>query len=235
VVLHTLFNNLLPMRSGEASFPILMKGEFGVPFARSVAGLLYLRLLDLHFILLLGAVFLLGESGPGGWLLVAFLGPIPFVAFLLQGFFHTPSGNGEAASQRPSAVSGGRLRRVIRTAIGGLPRTPRLFWMTWVWTGVNWSAKLLVFAWILQAFSPMPYSTALLGSVTGELSSVLPFHGLAGAGTYEAGVLASLLPRGIPLEDAVRSAVSLHLFLLGTSALSGLMVLLVPAGRARKG
>ena len=54
---------------------------------------------------------------------------------------------------------------------------------------MNWTVKLLVFAWILRSFIALPFTTALLASVTGEASSVLPFHGLAGAGTYEAGVL----------------------------------------------
>ena len=36
ILLHNLFNNLLPARSGEASFPVLMKREFRVPFSRSL-------------------------------------------------------------------------------------------------------------------------------------------------------------------------------------------------------
>ena len=43
ILIHNLFNNLLPMRSGEASFPILMAREFSVPFSRSIPGLVYLR------------------------------------------------------------------------------------------------------------------------------------------------------------------------------------------------
>jgi uncharacterized membrane protein YbhN (UPF0104 family) len=110
----------------------------------------------------------------------------------------------------------------------GLPAAPSLFWATWVWTGVNWGVKLLVFAWVLRAFTPMPLPTALMGSVTGELSSVLPFHGLAGAGTYEAGVMAGLVPLGIDLEPAAVGAVNLHLFVLGASVLTGLLALVVP-------
>ncbi len=52
------------------------------------------------------------------------------------------------------------------------------------------------------------------------MSSVLPFHGIAGAGTYEAGVLAGLVPLGVEMEVALRAAVNLHLFVLGSSILA---------------
>ena len=125
---------------------------------------------------------------------------------------------------------GGRPGRILTSGVAGLPTTPALFWATWGWTAVNWGVKLLVFAWILRAFAPMTLGAAFLGSVTGELSSVLPFHGLAGAGTYEAGIMAGLLPLGIDLESALRGAVNLHLFVLGASVLSGLLALVLPTG-----
>jgi hypothetical protein len=93
---------------------------------------------------------------------------------------------------------------------------------------VNWAVKLLVFAWILRTFIAVSYPTALLGSVTGELSSVLPIHGVAGAGTYEAGVAVGLLPRGVEARTALEGGVNLHLFVLGASLLSGALALLIP-------
>lgn len=190
VLVHNLFNNLLPMRTGEASFPVLMKQEFGVPFGRSVPALLFLRLLDLHFLIVLAAVVVLGPGGIWGWIAAVLLGLVPALAYRVH-------------------------------SMRGTVPPPSLFWTTWLWTCVNWSAKLLVFAWILRAFRPMPFSAAILGSVTGELSSVLPFHGVAGAGTYEAGVLAGLVPMGVEWEGALGAAVNLHLFVLGVSVLCG--------------
>lgn len=186
VLLHNLFNNLLPMRSGEASFPILMKRDFGVPFLRSVPGLVYLRLLDLHFLVVLGCGLLLPELGALAWGVSGLLLPIPYLAYLLQGRLG-PLGHAQ------SGPSG----RMLDRALAGLPRDPAVFWEAWLWTGVNWLVKLLVFAWILGTFAPLPFGAALLGSVTGEVSSVLPVHGLAGAGTYEAGVVIGLLWCGV--------------------------------------
>jgi uncharacterized membrane protein YbhN (UPF0104 family) len=210
ILLHNLFNNLLPMRSGEASFPLLMKRDFSVPFGRSIPGLFYLRLLDLHFLLLLAGAILLPRRGAGGWMALAALASVPFLFFLLQERLRLQIG-----------ANPGRVRRLLNRAMQGLPSSPALFLLTVLWTGVNWGVKLAVFAWILLSFSPMPFATALMGSVTGEVSSVLPFHGVAGAGTYEAGILAGLVPLGIPLEAGVRGAVNLHLFVLGASLIGG--------------
>jgi hypothetical protein len=123
-----------------------------------------------------------------------------------------------------------RARHLAKRILDGLPATPALFWIVWIWTGVNWTVKLLVFSWILKAFSPMPYSHALLGSITGELSSVLPIHGLAGAGTYEAGIMVGLLPREMDVQAALSGAVNLHLFILGTSLLAGFGAFFLPSG-----
>jgi len=62
---------------------------------------------------------------------------------------------------------------------------------------------------------------------------VLPVHGLAGAGTYEAGVVAALLPFGVAPAAALAGAVNLHLFLLGAALLGGALALL--PGRRRRG
>jgi uncharacterized membrane protein YbhN (UPF0104 family) len=225
ILLHNLFNNLLPARSGEASFPILMSRDFRIPVSRSLPGLFYLRLMDLHFLLVLASALLLRGRGVLGYAVTGLLIPLPFLAFLLQ------------ERIRPlRAPSGGRLGRILEKGIGGLPGRPSVFWWTWLWTCVNWGVKLLAFAWILRMFTSLPYGTALMGSLTGEVSSVLPVHGVAGAGTYEAGVALGLLPLGVGAEAALRGGVNLHLFVLGVSLLGGAIALLLPVqGRRHSG
>ena len=70
---------------------------------------------------------------------------------------------------------------------------------------------------------------AWVGATVGDLTSVLPFHGIAGAGTYEAGVVAGLAPYGLTPESALPLAVNLHLFILASSTLLGLIAWLIPA------
>lgn len=217
VLVHNLFNTLLPMRSGEASFPLLMSREFQVPFSRSIPGLVYLRVLDLHFVLSLGIAVLLWDRGTLGWLFALLLAPIPYGIFRIQ-----------KGLRVRLAAGRGRIARLGVETLRGLPASAGLFWKIWLWTVVNWTVKLMVFAWVLRAFAPMPFSFALLASTTGEMSSVLPLHGIAGAGTYEAGVMAGLVPLGVDMEAGLRAAVNLHLFVLGASILAGVLALLFP-------
>ena len=80
---HNLFNNLLPMRTGELSFPVLMARYFAVPALRSVPALLWFRLMDLHSL----GIFALAAFQGRGWpmalslpVLVLWL-PLPWLAF----------------------------------------------------------------------------------------------------------------------------------------------------------
>ena len=92
-----------------------------------------------------------------------------------------------------------------------LPQTPRAFWRAWLWTWINWVVKLGVFAWVFQLFAPVSWPVAGLAAIAGDISSVLPFHGVAGAGTYEAGIVAALLPFNIASDIALAAAVAIAL------------------------
>jgi uncharacterized membrane protein YbhN (UPF0104 family) len=215
-LVHNLLNTLLPMRTGEAAFPVLLRSRFGVETARSVPGLLLFRLLDLQVVLLLG-VTVLTVGGE--------IHPIPGAVglFLLA---MAPAALGPARSallgRLPGGEApGGRVSRWMRSGLESLPaRGPLL--RTWVLTFLTWSVKLVAYGFILSTLGGFSAGAGILGSITGELSSVLPIHGVAGAGTYEAGVVLGLAPLGISLESAVRGAVNLHLFVLGTAMLLGI-------------
>ena len=216
---HNLLNNLLPMRSGELSFPVLMSRCFSIPAMRSVPALLWFRLLDLHTLIAF-ALFMLGESLVGS-VLGAVLGlawmTLPWLGFKLY-----------AAWQARLIHSSEKLGKILHQVLESLPQQPHLFWRSWLWTLLNWAIKLTVFAWILTLFAELPLSTAWIGATFGDFTSVLPIHGIAGAGTYEAGVVAGLAPFGIKPSEALQAAVNLHLFVLGCTLLSGLFSLFLP-------
>ena len=111
----------------------------------------------------------------------------------------------------------------LRRSFESLPDRPGHLIRTWVLTFLNWGVKLVAYGFILSRLGGFSAGAGILGSITGELSSVLPLHGLAGAGTYEAGVMLGLAPLGIPLEAAARGAVNLHLFVLGTALILGVL------------
>jgi len=56
MAVHTFFNNVLPFRSGEASFPIILRKLFGVDIAISSVALLFARVLDILSLSLLCSI-----------------------------------------------------------------------------------------------------------------------------------------------------------------------------------
>jgi uncharacterized membrane protein YbhN (UPF0104 family) len=226
-ILHNTANNLLPMRSGELVFPWLMGRYFGYGFFPATAALLWIRVLDLHFLALvaLGIAWLRQPAWvwPGLALLwVAALGLLGLVGRLLD-------------TRGGSEARGGRLRRNLAKALGLLaaaapsshPRVARIY----LWTALTWASKFLAFATLLRHFLPVDLWQALVGVMGAELSSVLPFHGIAGSGSYELAAVAALVPAGVDPAAALAGAVNLHLFLLGVTLLLGGLAFLLPKGR----
>ena len=67
---HTFFNNIFPFRSGESSFPIILKRLFQTPITSSSTALLIARIFDL---ITLSFLFLLSSFSvkiTKGWLLI---------------------------------------------------------------------------------------------------------------------------------------------------------------------
>lgn len=220
---HNLFNNLLPMRSGELSFPVLMARYFDIPLLNSMAALLWFRLMDLHTLLAAALA-----AAAGLWLdttltLVLFTVwmTLPWLCFRASGYLL------QRIQQRPLT----RMTELGQRLLTGFPTTPAAFRRAWAWTVANWAVKLAVLVWVLRQFAAVATDTALLGVIAADLTSVLPVHGVAGAGTYEAGALAVLVPGGLSTATALGAAVNLHLFVLGGAVLGGAASLMINGGR----
>lgn len=218
---HNMFNNLLPMRSGELSFPVLMSRYFRISARRSLPALLWFRTLDLHTIIGLAlAVGLWLQLKPLLGLALAAWLPLPWLLFLF------------AHRLRARIVTEGRAAEAIAMLIDGLPSDATGFWWSWFWSALNWLVKLSVFAWVMLQFADIGYAAAWVGATGGELTSVLPINGVAGAGTYEAGVVAGMLPFGVSAYAALPVAVNLHLFILAASMIGGGLAFLMPSAKS---
>ncbi|HKK69806.1 MAG TPA: lysylphosphatidylglycerol synthase transmembrane domain-containing protein [Candidatus Krumholzibacteria bacterium] len=215
VSIHNAANNILPMRTGEVGFPLLLKQTFGLRIGPTVASLLWLRLLD---VLSLGLVVMvtLGVAHVG-WAL-SVIGAVLVVL--------GPWG-ARSLLRRPWATPH-FAARTLSTLREGLPGDGRAVLGTQVWSLVHWGSKLAAYTWLLVRLGDVAVPTATLAAVAGEATSVLPVHGFAGAGTYEAGVLAVLRPLGVPWGQAVQAAVNLHLFLLAVSVVAAALALMLP-------
>ncbi|WP_133510800.1 lysylphosphatidylglycerol synthase transmembrane domain-containing protein [Candidatus Thiosymbion oneisti] len=219
-VLHTTANNLLPMRAGELVFPWLMRRYFGHGFLSTTASLIWIRLLDLHFLGLMGILILWLRHPTWLWSLVA----LPWLLLLpIMGRLGHRQPNGQ-----------GRLGKAFRLMIDAAPASTSRALRIYLWTALIWISKLLAFALVLRYFLAAEPWEVLLGVMGAELSSVLPFHGIAGSGSYELAVMTALLPLGIDAATALTGAINLHLFLLGVTLLLGALAFLLPVRRDRQ-
>jgi uncharacterized membrane protein YbhN (UPF0104 family) len=218
--LHNVLNNLLPARSGEISFPLLMKRYFQISLTRSTATLLWLRFMDLHTVILLGAGALYyATANTAPWWLagMALWMMAPVAAYLAHA---------KMAEFIPR-INNPKWQAMATKLVSGLPNSVRELSRAWLWTLISWGIKIIAMAWILKQFSPMENAQAWVGALAGDLSSVLPFHAPAGVGTYEAAAVGGLAAVGINADTAVQAAVNLHIMILLSSLLGGGLALFI--------
>lgn len=221
-LLHNAFTNFLPVYSGEVSFPILMKRYFAVSVNRSITGLLWLRYLDFHVLILiaLAALWLATSWAWVGPLTVAWA-LLPILSLFCWG-----------PCRQFFARFDGRLGRIVSGALETMPTSRSVILESWGWTVLNWGVKLFAFAWILTIFAPIEFADSVFAAAGGELSSIFPFNAPAGIGTYEAGIIAAVTPLGVKMQYAIIGGVNLHLFVLSLSVLGGVLAFLIPHHRA---
>ena len=73
----------------------------------------------------------------------------------------------------------GKLISWVHILLSGLPQSQDIFFRSWLWTIINWIVKLSVFAWLMGQFGEVSFHAAWVGATAGDLTSILPFHGIA--------------------------------------------------------
>lgn len=216
IMLNNAFNILLPMRAGEASFPILLKRWYGVDIFAGVGLLLWLRLLDLWMLLVLGGIAAT-IAFAADWVPLALVGAlIAMLAPLLLPTF------------RPLLERLGHKVAVIGKIVEALPSDYRTITQSIVWTALNWGIKILALGLLLAALAQVHLGSGMLGAIGGDLSSVLPIHAPGGLGTYELGVVGLLALDPASNERMLAAAVDLHLLLLCVALGGALLAWLLP-------
>jgi uncharacterized membrane protein YbhN (UPF0104 family) len=215
ILLNNALNLLLPMRSGEASFPILMKRWFSIDPAHATGTLLWLRVLDLHVLATIGLACL-----GAGWLAsagvtagVAAAAAVATLAPIALFYLRRPL-------QALCGARSGMVFSILRRLLAGLPARNRGLRFDLMLSWSAWTVKLAALGWLLARLAGLPLTAGVLGAIGGDLSTVLPIHTPGGFGTYEAGTLAGLSNAQAPSPALLAAAVNLHLFVL-TIALAG--------------
>ena len=201
VLFHNAAVLLLPMRAGELGYPLLVKQVFGAGWQASWRSLMWLRLQDLLVLATL-AVWL--------WPGISVIWRVA-LALCWVGLVAAPARLGFWLLKR--RVKGMAFVRSLMHRRSGLAG--------WCLSWGNWVLKLTAVAGLLHSLAPeaasLDFAEALAGALGGELAALLPVQGLAGLGTYEAGVwLFSGLPMAAaPLLGLV--ALGVHVFCLAVS------------------
>jgi uncharacterized membrane protein YbhN (UPF0104 family) len=213
MLLHNTAVNVLPMRGGEAAYPILVNRQLFVPLGQAVASLVWIRAQDM-LLLSLAVVAFLPWVPPWAKVLLVLLGLGAVLALiaLVQTFV---AHQGEAKAPR------NKLLRTALSALQALSDAPRHGLSGWIYGGGSWAVKLLSLGFLLSHLGRLRFVDGVAGALGGELAGILPIQGPAGFGTYEAGVWAGASIYGRSVLRVAAPAVALHLFSLATAVAAG--------------
>jgi len=230
----TLFKNVLPMRTGELSFPYLMQ-QHDVEWGRSLAILLVARLLDLLVVCLLflaAAVSqlsllpapiqgLIAVAIAASAVLLVLLASLPLlterllpalVAWLTER--NWLPGKWQARISREAAK--------VREALGTMS-SKRIYGETLLLSVLVWLATYAWFACFLRGIGlPIEFGPMILGASFAVISRSLPIGSIGGFGAHEAGWTLGFTLIGQDVGTAILSGLAINILTLFSSALFGL-------------
>ena len=219
VAIHAAAANILPLRSGEAVFPVLMARR-GYPLTLGIVYLLAARLIDAAVMLSLAFIFYGGLKG--ALLVVVFL----CAGVSLRSPFRTvlfwcirKKSLVERLEPPISHLVTMPLRKVLSLATVTL---------------LTWAVKLVAIAQLVSGFSGENLLASISCALGAELAFLLPLSGWLGLGNYEAGWLMVSELTGKLEADAAGLALFAHSFLLGSSILLGGVALFFEVVRGRR-
>lgn len=208
---HQAANNLLPMRMGELALPLLMKRYYGYQWSNGIAGLLWLRLYDAAVMACLTACLIAIARLPlAASLVISTVIVITALLFLtiwsqtlierLNGFKFASKFCKPLLATRPK-----RAKTLLALTI------------------CAWGLKILAVILAISAVTPVPFWQAISGAIGAELGALLPIHGLAGAGTFEASFVGAVNVFNAITPDIISAAINCHLFMLLTTCTLALL------------
>jgi uncharacterized membrane protein YbhN (UPF0104 family) len=202
-LLHNAAINLLPMRSGEASYAFLLHKRWGVGLGDATASLLWLRLQDMMVLGVLGIAILVPAPLP--WRIGFALAAIAAAATLLPALVRRIHLHARWAGARAHA-SARRTRKAwhLVAKVAAAFRAARGGAAAWGFAIANWVLKLGIVGVLLASLANLPLAPSFCGALGGELAGVIPLQAPAGVGTYEAGVALGAQVRRAPAGALAR-------------------------------
>ncbi len=226
VAVHNLFNMLMPARTGELSYVVLVKRRFGARHAEGAATLLVARLFDLLGIaVFFGAAFLTSAGADGAAGADLLTGAVILFAIstaLLLGVVpltRVGVGLAERLARRSGAEGRPLVARILSAAravrdelehVQARGTGGRVFLVT----EVQWLLTFLT-CWCLlrSAGVAFPFPDSILGSTGLSLALILPLNTFGNVGTFEAGWTLGYTFAGLDHGAAVATAIAAHVWI----------------------
>ena len=230
----SLFNNTLPSRSGELTFPYFMYKWHGMSVGESAAALILARIFDYLAVGLLFLAFALWQAPhltPQAAPIIGVTAGLLFVSVLILALTPWLGQWGLRALawllRRPGWQEKGWAQKMLRGAARMVEtfqqlRRVRVYLLTLGWSLLNW---LGVFAWFtafLYAMgAPYPYPFVVIGATFASLGKAIPFLTVSGFGAHEAGWAVGFGLTGMPLDMAIATGFAVNILTLLSSVLFG--------------
>jgi len=242
----SMLNNVLPMRTGELSFPYLLH-ELGAEWSSGLAVLVIARLFDLLAVCLLFMVAAMGRlSALSGSVRIVFaaaaaislglgvvLAALPVLGQRILDFLsarlHTHT--------RLADIWRMRVRPPAQKAIHALDtmRAGQVYWATLLYSVLIWLATYAWFTAFLSGIgAPAAFGDVALGASLAVIAKSLPFSAVGGFGAHEAGWALGFVLLGQPVEMAIVSGLAVNMLTLVASLLCGIASLGWLAARSGK-
>ncbi|HBC48725.1 MAG TPA: hypothetical protein DCZ18_03640, partial [Gammaproteobacteria bacterium] len=182
-----------------------------VEFSVGLTSLLWIRLLD--FISLIGISLCIILLPVAGTVMLALLAALIFLTPLILGFIVPRTQH----IQLPEILAKARAQLIYEAQNG-----KRLHRM-WRLTILAWLSKIMGMGVLLATLSGIPMTEVITTILGAELSSILPIHGFAGAGSYEAGGILGSAFMGLSPVVALEMTIQLHIYVLSLTAVFGIL------------
>jgi uncharacterized membrane protein YbhN (UPF0104 family) len=224
-LVHNALVNVLPFRSGEVAFPVLLSRWFGIGSGRAIVSLLWLRAQDATVVMALAA--LVWPDLPLVWRALA-------LAVIIGGAIAVPMWARRHATPTSMSTDSGPGRLGKLRAL--LERSTRRNTAGWLWTIGNWSVKLIAEAWLVglalgpESSGDTSLASSALGAIGAELAAIVPVQGVAGFGTFEAGGAALMRTQGVDLQTGLEAILVLHAVVLTLALIAGALAALFLPG-----
>ncbi|MBW2731480.1 MAG: flippase-like domain-containing protein [Deltaproteobacteria bacterium] len=244
---HNFSLRVLPMRTGELSYALLVKKAGTSGLGESLLGLFLLRILDATAVVVIFAIFLVlnqtvyqGDFSFGLWLTlgaatVGLLGALFFRQLLHLGFIMLSATLHFVRLTRVARVA--TLLEKLRVTIGSFDRLGlRLMLAQIGLTTAAWMLNFLMIFVTMHGFSvPVSFAQAVLGGTGATVTGFLPVGGIGSFGAMEAGWALGFALVGLEASLAVASGFAFSLMTFASAAALALVhwVILTQLSRAQ--